>query len=193
VVQMDVTDFSTSRRSLLAALAATGTLPWCAVHIDARAPALKPFGSEEPPPLHRTREGRTLSRFRYQNAESFFLAVETGALRYQPEMLYLVGIVQQLGLSSFLLDVGFDDAWCARHIGLHVSKSLSYANATGLNANSPDLARLTAILSPYDKWRYADLLPFPLSDRLADDEIRHLTRSLLDQVSAATGHRRRCN
>lgn len=190
---MDGTDFSATRRSLLAALTAVGTVPWCAVPIDARAPALKTFGNEELPPLHRTREGRTLSRFRYQNAESFFLAVEAGVLRYQPAMLYHVGIVHQLGLSSFLLDVGFDDAWCARHIGLHVSKSLSYANATGLNAISPDLMCLIAVLSPYDKWRYADLPPRPMSCRFAYDQIRQLTRSLLDQVSAATGHKRRPN
>src|SRR3546814_2156629 len=59
------------------------------------------------PDVSRTREGRLLSRSRYRNAESFFLAI--GELRFPDtgDLLYQTGIVAQMALSSHLLDVGF--------------------------------------------------------------------------------------
>jgi hypothetical protein len=101
--------------------------------------------------------------------------------------------VMQLGLSAHLLDVGFDDRWCARFIGLHVSRSLAYANATGLGFESAQFAMLATILSPYGRWRHSgagDALPQLPFTR---DEIRTSVRSLLDRVRDVTGHPRpRC-
>ena len=142
------------------------------------------------PDVSRTREGRLLSRSRYRNAESFFLAI--GELRFHDagDLLYQTGIVAQMALSSHLLDVGFDDRWCARNIGLHIGKALAYANATGLNYHSPAFERLTLLLSPYNVWRNPALdgsrLPVPAS--LPD--IPPLLRDLLDHVRGVTGHAR---
>jgi hypothetical protein len=41
------------------------------------------------------------------------------------DLLYRAGIVAQLGLSSHLINVGFADAWCARHVGLCVADGLA--------------------------------------------------------------------
>ncbi len=140
--------------------------------------------------VSRTREGRLLSRCRYRNAESFFLAIEERLFSDTSDLLYQTGIVAQLALTSHLLDVGFDDRWCARHIGLHIAKALAYANATGLNCRSPALERLAAVLSPYSVWRNPDLEgsrpPVPAS--LPD--IAPLLRDLLDHVRGVTGHAR---
>jgi len=142
------------------------------------------------PDASRTREGRLLSRCRYRNAESFFLAIQEGLFADTSDLLYQTGIVAQLALTSHLLDVGFDDRWCARHIGLHIDKSLAYANATGLNYQSAALARLAPALSPYNVWRNPDLdgsrPPIPKS--LPD--IPALLRELLDHVRGVTGHPR---
>src|SRR3546814_10744864 len=77
-----------------------------------------------------------VSRCRYRNAESFFLAIEEQLFSDTSDLLYQTGIVAQLALTSHLLDVGFDDRWCARHIGLHIGKALAYSNASGLNYQS---------------------------------------------------------
>jgi len=147
-----------------------------------------------PPPgwatldVSRTREGRLLSRSRYRNAESFFLGIEERLFSDTGDLLYQTGIVAQLALTSHLLDVGFDDRWCARHIGLHIDKALAYANATGLNYRSPALRLLAPVLSPYNVWRNPDLdgsrPPVPKS--LPD--IPALLRELLDHVRGVTGH-----
>src|SRR3546814_4279423 len=54
-----------------------------------------------------------VSRCRYRNAESFFLAIEEQLFSDTSDLLYQTGIVAQLALTSHLLDVGFDDRWCA--------------------------------------------------------------------------------
>lgn len=140
--------------------------------------------------VFRTREGRVLSQCRYRNAESFFLAIEELRFTDTGDLLYQTGIVAQMALSSHLLDVGFDDRWCARNIGLHIGKALAYANATGLNYHSRSLERLAPVLSPYNVWRNPDLdgsrPPVPTS--LPD--IPPLLRDLLDHVRAVTGHPR---
>jgi hypothetical protein len=176
----------TSRRDLLAAIAIAPvgiSSPW-----DASIAAL-PY-HDEPVVLRRTRAGRRDSRFRYHNAESFFLGIEQDIVRDQHDRLYQIGIVLQLGLSSHLFDVGFTDRWCARHIGLNVARSLAYANASGLGFESAEFDLLAAILSPYGKWRF----PQP-HDRAADlpftsEQMRMLTRVLLDHVHQVTGHPR---
>ena len=184
------TGFSPTRRSLLGALMAAPAVSWPAFATSAAVAVLPKRTGDELPTLRRTKERRSLSRFRYHNAESFFWRVEQGALHDRSDQLYQIGIVLQLGLSSHLLDIGFDDTWCARHVGLHVDKSLAYANATGLDHHSPDLERFVAILSPYGKWRNAGL-GHPVCDcPFSDHEIRHLTRALLERVHQVTGHPR---
>lgn len=183
----------TSRRALLGAL--TG-VPVAALAVPATSPWAEALAklhdqyADRPPALARTKAGRNLSRFRYHNAEGFFLGIEKGIVRHPTDRLYQIGIVLQLGLSSHLLDVGFADAWCARHIGLNVARSLAYANATGLGFETTDMELLAAILSPYGKWRNAsprDVAPdFPFST----EELRMLTRALLDRVHQVTGHPR---
>lgn len=142
------------------------------------------------PDVSRTREGRLLSRSRYRNAESFFLAIGERLFSDTGDLLYQTGIVAQLALTSHLLDVGFDDRWCARHIGLHIGKALAYSNATGLNYQSAALERLAPVLSPYNVWRNPDFdgsrPPVPTS--LPD--IPPLLRDLLDHVRGVTGHAR---
>lgn len=142
------------------------------------------------PVLERSRARRALSDTRYRNAESFFLAIEERLFSDTSDLLYQTGIVAQLALTSHLLDVGFDDRWCARHIGLHIAKALAYANATGLNYHSPALERLVPVLSPYNVWRNPDLdgSRHPAPKSLPD--IPALLRELLDHVRGVTGHPR---
>lgn len=164
------------------ALAATSLLSGSISNV-----ALWPHGPATPD-VRRTLEGRSLSRCRFRNAESFFLAIEERLFSDTSDLLYQTGIVAQLALTSHLLDVGFDDRWCARHIGLHIEKALAYANASGLNYRSPALERLATVLSPYSVWRNPDLdgsRP-PVPKVLPD--ISPLLRELLDHVRGVTGH-----
>lgn len=160
-------------------------------------PPLNHFAAASPlgkgiaiPVLKRSRAGRALSDTRYRNAESFFLAIEERLFADPSDLLYQTGIVAQLALTSHLLDVGFDDKWCARNIGLHIDKALAYANGTGLNFHSPALERLAPSLSPYNVWRNPDLNgsrpPIPKSL----PHIPALLRELLDHVRGVTGHPR---
>lgn len=142
------------------------------------------------PYVRRTREGRLVSRCRYRNAESFFVAIEDRLFSDTSDLLYQTGIVAQLALTSHLLDVGFDDRWCARHIGLHIDRALAYANATGLNYRSRALERLADVLSPYSVWRNPDLSGSrPPVPKLLPD-IPPVLRDLLDHVRGVTGHAR---
>jgi hypothetical protein len=184
----------TSRRALLGALTVipiaalperAAASPW-----GAAIGVLPNASTDHPVMLQRSRKGRNDSRFRYHNAESFFLGIEKGIVRHLDDRLYQTGIVLQLGLSSHLLDVGFTDQWCARHVGLNVARSLACANATGFGFELAEFDLLAAILSPYSKWR------FPQPRERAEDfpfaaaEIRALTRTLLDHVHQVTGHPR---
>ena len=154
--------------------------------------AISNFASQQPRRValdfRRTREGRVLSLSRYRNAESFFAEIEEMRFTDPGDLLYQAGIVAQMAFSSHLLDVGFDDQWCARSIGLHIGKALTYANATGLNYQSPELERLALVLSPYSKWRNPGVdrsrPPIPTSLR----NIPLLLRDLLDHVRGVTGH-----
>lgn len=184
--------YTTSRRSLLKVLsvapiaALPGSMAASPLH---GAIAALPY-HEEPIVLERTRAGRRDSRFRYHNAESFFLGIEKGGVGDKHDRLYQTGIVLQLGLSSHLFDVGFTDQWCARHVGLNVARSLAYANASGFGFESVEFDLLAAILSPYSKWRFpqpqeqVEDLPF------TPEQTRSLTRVLLDHVHHVTGHSR---
>src|SRR3546814_2621247 len=106
-------------------------------------------------------------------------------------LFYHVGIVMQLGLSSHLLDVGFDDQWCARHLAYRVAKSLAYANATGLGFEGPEVELLAAIPTPYwrwNGWRLGDESK-PVDSPFTAPEVIQLARALLDHVRRVTGHR----
>lgn len=146
----------------------------------------------QPAQLQRTREGRNLSRERYLRAEEFMLSLAPGAPGDWPDFLYFTGIVAQLALSSHLLDMGFPDAWCARYVGLHIDRSLAYANASGLGYKCAETARLVQVLSPYWKWNRRHLIDTarPNDGGFTADEIRTLLRSLMDHVCHVTGHGR---
>ena len=183
---------TTSRRVLLRALTAMpvavslATSPWC----EALAALHREHG-DEPALLCRSGEGRSLSRFRYHRAESFFQTLEAGILASNDEVLYYSGIVAQLALSGHLLDIGVEDEWCARHIGLRVAKGLAYANATGLGHTCPDMARLAVVLTPYWKWRQPRCGdPIPADGGFTVDDVRPLLRALLNRVHEVTGQPR---
>jgi hypothetical protein len=185
----------TSRRALLAVLtvapAATLTAsvaaPW-----EHALMFLHDRYDDETAALVRTKEGRSLSRFRYHNAEAFFESLDRGFYDRRDEMLYQSGIVVQLALTSHLLDVGFSDRWNAKNIRLDVAKGLAYANATGFAHSCLDTARLAAVLSPYWKWGHAHQFdqPRPPDGGFTISEVRPLLRALLDRVHDVTGHPR---
>lgn len=180
---------STSRRDLLSALALAPLATVSAAEVGRfEAP---PAVANELVSLLRSREGRHLSRVRYHRAESFFTPIEQGFSLRATDELYQVGIVLQLALSSHLLDVGFSDAWCARNIGLYVNRSLMRANATGLGHDCPDLKELAEILSPYGRWRNAEVRPTTDVCPFSRERICSLTRDLLERVRDVTGHSRR--
>jgi hypothetical protein len=175
-----------SRRGLLGTLAAA-PVAFCAPSTASIGPRFG--GDERLAKLERTVLGRQLSRSRYHNAEGFFRSASALVDRPNGDRLYSIGIVIQLGLSAHLLDVGFDDRWCARHIGLHVSRSLTLANETGLGFNPAGFELLTALLSPYCKWRNRPRtgdVDFPFTN----GEIASLVRRMLDHVREVTGHPR---
>lgn len=144
-----------------------------------------------PVTLVRTKAGRAMSRGRYHVAERFFPDRQQANFGWH-DYLYKAGITAQLALSSHLLDVGFPDGWNARHIGLRVAKSLTYANATGFGHHCPDMARLAAVLSPYWQWNRVRLFgePEPDDGGFTVAQIEPLLRALLDRVHCVTGHPR---
>lgn len=155
-------------------------------------PVARSFGEQRTafPELVRSRAGRALSEARYRNGESFYVAIAELRFGNTSDLLYHTGIVVQMALSSHLMDVGFDDRWCARNIGLHIGKALAYANATGLSYHSPELERLATVLSPYNVWRNPNFdgsrPPVPASL----PNIPPPLRDLLDHVRGVTGHPR---
>jgi hypothetical protein len=183
-----------SRRALLGALTAAPIAaslsvpsPWS----EALASLHHDYG-DDPATLTRTRDGRGLSLHRYHIAEEFLPDAARLSILDWRDYLYSAGVVAQLGLSSHLLDVGFDDQWCARHIGYKVAKSLAYANATGLGHDDPEMARLALVLTPYWQWnalsRHQGLTPD--DGGFAAAQVGSLLRTLLDHVHEVTGHPR---
>lgn len=183
----------TSRRTILRVLAAiptasTGPTAPCGA---ALATLYKSYDDPQFS-LERSRDGRQLSRIRYQRAENFFLLLGSRQALAQSDMLYQAGIVAQLALSAHLLDICFADQWCARWIGLRVAKALAYANSTGLGHDDPEMCRLATVLTPYCVWRQ----PGPWAESIPEDggfttdQVRPLLRALLDRVKSVTGHPR---
>ena len=180
------------RRGLLTAFVVTPGVAG-SITTDALERQFAAWG-DEPTTIRRTPEGRSASEDRYHRAEEFFASVEEGFHRDRSNLLYQTGIVMQLALSSHLLDIGFDDRWCAQTLGHRVAKSLAYANATGLDYEGPEIELLAAILTPYWKWNSLSQLRAKETGRKPDDgpfsfdDIRRLTRTLLDNVLLVTGH-----
>lgn len=143
---------------------------------------------DAPVVLQRTEIGRSDSEFRFHNAEQFFRSAEDGIITERVDLLYRIGIVLQLGLSAWLIHVGFTDDWCRRHIGLRIAKSLGYANATGLDYHDPDTNLLAAMLTPYGKWRSPTAWEPRDDGPVSAAEMIAMTRRLLDHVQRATGH-----
>jgi hypothetical protein len=188
---------STSRRALLRGLtfapvaASAISSPW-----GGALASLHQRYEDEPAALERTKDGRSHSRFRYHNAERWILTLEAGFLtepRQAKEALQQGGFVCQQALCAYLLDVGFADAWNARHIKQDIAKALAYANACGFGHDCPDMARLAAVLSPYWKWGYhyddweEDR---PQTGGFIPATITPLARALVDRVHDVTGHPR---
>ncbi len=189
----------TSRRALLRAMA---TGPTAAVTLVALSPrhqalvSLHRHYDDEPAKLARTREGRSISRFRYHNAERSCQLLETPLFaepRFTSEALHRAGFVLQQALCAYLLDIGLTDAWNARHIKQDIAKALAYANAAGLGHGCPDMARLATVLSPYWKWGYhyddweEDR---PDTGGFIPSSITPLVRTLVERIHDVTGHPR---
>src|SRR3546814_19553368 len=100
--------------------------------------------------------GRALSRARYRDAASSLITFGLQA-RTTEGMLYRAGIIAQAGLSAHLLDVGFDDDWCAKYIRHNIEKALAYSNASGMGWEASEMQSRAEILSPYRKWHHIRL------------------------------------
>ncbi|PZU07384.1 MAG: hypothetical protein DI606_16610 [Sphingobium sp.] len=140
--------------------------------------------------LLRTREGRALSLERYLRAGEFMGSLTSGMADDTAYFFYSAGIVAQLAMSSHLLDVGFPDMWCAKYIGLHVDRSLAYANATAFGYENAATEQLMAILSPYWKWNSLSRAQGikPDDGGFGSDEVREIISALVDHVAEVTGH-----
>lgn len=189
---------STSRRALLGALT---TVPVAALSTPVASPWARALASlhqrydDEPAIFLRTKEGRSVSRHRYQSAEIAFAPMEASFFsdpRFIRTTLHQAGAIAKLALCGYLLDVGFSDDWTAEHIRQDIAKALAYANATGFGHDCPEMVRLAVILSPYWKWGYPHLIgDTPMDDGgFTPDQVRALTRAMLDRVQGVTGHPR---
>ena len=186
----------TSRRALLRGLtvlpvaASLKASPW-----DGALTSTSRHYGDEPARLERTKNGRSLSRFRYQQAERYLRTLEAGFFserRLARSTLHMAGFVSQQALCSYLLDVGFADEWNARQIKQDVVKALAYANTCGFGHACPDMARLAVILSPFWKWgyHYDPWEEQPDHGGFTPDQITPLVHALVDHVHAVTGHPR---
>jgi len=142
--------------------------------------------------LLRTREGRELSLERYLRAGEFMGSLTSGADDDTSYFFYSAGIVAQLAMSSHLLDVGFPDMWCAKYVGLHLDRSLAYANATAFGYEDAATERLMDVLSPYWKWNSLSRAQGidPDDGGFASDEVREIIVRIVDHVAEVTGHTR---
>ncbi|WP_443477967.1 hypothetical protein ACLIMP_00045 [Novosphingobium aerophilum] len=185
---MDVQVPVASPDEIAAVAAALNSLP----DENSALAALWKIYDAEPVRLLRTQDGRSLSRARARRAEEFMGSMAPDAPFDWHYFLYTSGIVAQLSLSAHLLDVGFPDTWCARHVGLHVDRSLAYANVTGFGYDCAETARLMQVLSPYWKWNRRDVIEgMDLDDGgFTPDQVRMLICTLVDHVCHVTGHAR---
>ncbi|TCM18694.1 hypothetical protein EDF56_104226 [Novosphingobium sp. PhB165] len=185
---MDALVPAASPDEIAAVAAALNSLP---DENSALAALWKIYGAE-PVRLLRTQQGRSLSRARARRAEEFMGSLSPDVPFDWHYFLYTSGIVAQLALSAHLLDVGFPDSWCARHVGLQVDRSLAYANVTGFGYDCAETARLMQVLSPYWKWNRTHLVDDKALDDggFTPDQIRVIVCALVDHVCHVTGHAR---
>lgn len=188
---------ATSRRALLRGLTvAPVTMSAIAAPWDKTLASLHQRYDDESVTLVRTKEGRSISRFRYHNAERFSQLMGGSSFcqpSYAPEVLHRAGFVCEQALCAYLLDMGFADDWNARHIKQDIAKVLAYANACGFGHDCADMARLAVVLSPFWKWgyHYDDWEPDrPSTGGFVPATITPLVRALLDRVHDVTGHSR---
>ena len=71
----------------------------------------------------RSLQGRGADRF--ERAQEFYQGVAAGLYRDPRDLLYQAGIVAQLGIGAYLLDLGASDDWCRQRIGLFVDGGLA--------------------------------------------------------------------
>jgi len=140
--------------------------------------------------LVRTRDGRKFSFTRFERAHEFLAGMARPADEDMSGYLYSAGIVAQLAMSSHLLDVGFPDMWCAKYIGLHVDRSLAYANATGFGYEDIETERLMQVLSPYWKWNSLSQLQGiePDNGGFTWEGVGGIIAALVEHVAEVTGH-----
>lgn len=114
---------------------------------------------------------------RYERAEEFYRGVSAGHYRDTRDLLYQAGIVAQLGVGAYLLELGVTDDWCRKRIGLFVDKGLAIANEAGLDHRHPDMDRLAQLLSPYGQWRD----PFPSElPKIGEIDVERVSATLED-------------
>src|SRR3546814_16072139 len=83
-------------------------------------------------------QGRGADRF--ERAEEFYRGVAAGLYRHPHDLLYQAGIVAQLGIGAYFLDLGAPVAWCRHAIGLYADQALAVANGAGLYLPEPPIS-----------------------------------------------------
>jgi hypothetical protein len=127
-------------------------------------------------------QGRGADRF--ERAEEFYRGIAAGLYRDPRDLLYQAGIVAQLGIGAYLLELGASDDWCRQRIGLFVDKALAIANEAGLNHRQPDMLELARLLSPYGQWRGPLAADMPMT--AAIDRLR-VSATLNDLLGTVRG------
>src|SRR3546814_18614900 len=96
-------------------------------------------------------QGRGADRF--ERAEEFYRGLSAGLYRDPRDRLYQAGIVAQLGIGAYLLELGASDDWCRKRNSLFIDKGLAIANQAGMNHLPTDIVHFGQLLSPYGKLR----------------------------------------
>ena len=136
----------------------------------------------------RSLKGRGADRL--DRAEEFFRGLSAGVYRDERDLLYQAGIVSQLGIGAYLLELGASDDWCRRRIGLFVDKGLSIANEAGLDHRSPDMERLARLWSPYGRWHAPFVSDLPDLGGIAHGDLTKTVAELLGTVRRRMKNRR---
>lgn len=127
----------------------------------------------------RNNESNEEAMWRLQNAREFFPAANTVG---PADLLYRLGIVSQLALTSCLVAVGWSDDDCRRHVGQDVGKAFRLAQAKGLQFRSENFRRLTPLLSQYGRWRSPSAADSSELAPLDENEARAILANLLASV-----------
>ncbi len=119
---------------------------------------------------------------RLERAQEFYRGVAAGLYRNPRDLLYQAGIVAQLGIGAYLLDLGASDDWCRQRIGLFVDKALAIANGAGLNHRHPAMLELAGLLSPYGQWRGPFAADLPAIETIDTSRVSATLSGLLGTV-----------